>query len=744
MLSSRTTRRVEPSPMTLLSGVFSSPAMRLVLGIFLRCRKICALELIMQRIAHLRILGTARLLSVGLMCTCAALPIRAAADPSSPDARSLLGASGDNSNWSLPARTYAGNRYTTLSQVNKSNVGALGQAWRAAIADDGEQEASLIVWKGTMFVSTPHDGVLALDAVTGKLRWHAPYTPAYVLLFAVNRGIGLSDGKVFIATQDCRIRALDAATGKKVWDVQGCVDTSNSWYSMAAYVYKDQIIVGTGGGDNGNIGLVSAFSVHDGKRLWDWRSIPGPGEAGHDTWPGDSWQHGGGAVWNGLAIDQETDTLFVTPGNPGPDMVLKGRQGKDLYTDSLVALDISGKKPKLKWYYQLIENDTHDVDPAMVPVLFEARVSGTVRRLVAVGDKGGNFVILDRSSGAVVHRMVLSTQKGLNVPPTKQGVEACPNHGGGIEWNGGAYDPESNLFLVPSTEECGVFKIASDAPPQYIPGQPYEGGALPRRRNGTGVLTAVDVDTGRLRWRMPLPYPAEGGVLITSTGIAFTSDVGGNVYAFDAASGHQYWKNDTGSSIVAPISAYNVNGTDYLAVVVGEAGNQQTPNLPSTEGSRVIAYRLGAEEPIVNDTDGQLSSANAPNGLGGESEGPPQKSIGSAPYTKEQAAHGGEVYAKECAVCHGANLQGVSAPALTGTSFGRSHLNGSQLRTVVIQTMPLTAPGSLKADEYAAVIAYLLSYDCVQPAGDGKRQFPTEELPDLHQIELGSATCAPK
>jgi len=130
-----------------------------------------------------------------------------------------------------------------------------------------------------LYVSTPHGGVLALDATTGKLLWQAPYNPAYVLLFAVNRGVGLGDGKVFIATQDCRILALDATTGKQVWNVQGCRDTSNSWYSMAAYVYKNQIIVGTGGGDNGTIGLVSSFSIQDGKRLWDWRSIPASGRA---------------------------------------------------------------------------------------------------------------------------------------------------------------------------------------------------------------------------------------------------------------------------------------------------------------------------------------------------------------------------------------------------------------------------------------------------------------------------------
>jgi alcohol dehydrogenase (cytochrome c) len=659
-----------------------------------------------------------------------------------PDSETLLNARHDDANWVLPAKTYAGNRYTALNQIDKTNVGALGQAWRTDLADDGEQEAAPIVWNGIMYISTPHDGVLALDAGTGELLWQTPYNPAYVLLFAGSRGIGLADGKVFIATQDCRVIALDAATGKSVWNVQGCRDTSNSWYSMAAYVYKNQIILGTGGGDNGNIGLVSAFSIKDGKRLWDWQTIPGPGQPGHETWPGDSWKHGGGAVWSGIAVDQNTDTLFVAPGNPGPDFVLKGRVGESLYTDSLVALDIAGETPKVKWYYKILENDTHDDDPAMIPVLFEGQVGGQTRPMVAIGDKAGNFVLLDRTNGAVVHRLALSKQVGLNTPPSREGAEACPNHGGGIEWNGGAYDPASNSFLVPSTEECAVWKITSDDP-QYIAGQPYTGGPFPTRRNGTGVLTSIDVDTGELRWRNALPYPAEGGVLITATGLAFTSDVGGNIYAFDAASGHEYWKNFTGSAVVGPISAYSRDGIEYLAVVVGQAGNQQTPNLPTSAGSRVIAFRLGDAPTVVNDTTGQVALAKPPNGLGGAAESPP-KSAGSAPYTKQQVAQGSEVYAKKCAVCHGGNLQGVSAPALTGPGFGRSHLNASQLRTVVTQTMPLTAPGSLKPDEYAAVMAFLLSYDCVQPAGDGRQPFPTKDLPDLQHVELGSSTCPPK
>ncbi|MDB6090809.1 MAG: Pyrrolo-quinoline quinone [Gammaproteobacteria bacterium] len=660
-----------------------------------------------------------------------------------PATETLLEAAQDNGNWIVPAKTYAGNRYTALTQIDKTNVGKLSMAWKTDIADDGQQEAAPIIWNGTLYVSTPHDGVLALDASNGMLRWQAPYSPQYVLLYAVNRGVGLADDKVFIATQDCRVIALDAATGKSLWNVLGCRDTSNSFYSMAAYVYKNQIILGTGGGDNGTLGLVSAFSTKDGKRLWDWQTIPGPGTAGHETWPGDSWRHGGGAVWSGLAIDQHTDTLFVAPGNPGPDMILKGREGENLYTDSLVALDISGPQPRIKWYYKILRNDSHDDDPAMIPVLFEGLVDGHRRALVAIGDKAGNFLILDRANGKVLHRLALSNQAGIDTQPSLDGTKACPNHGGGIEWNGGAYDPDSNSFLVPSTQECAVWKIATDDP-QYIPGQPYTGGPLPKRQNGTGLLTSVDVDTGKMRWRHALPYPAEGGVLVTATGLAFTSDVGGNVYAYDAASGRQYWKDFTGSAVVAPISAYRLDGKEYLTVVVGEAGNQQTPNLPVSQGSRVIAYGLGSAPTVANAATGQVALASAPNGTRSESDAPPSKSTGSAPYTRQQVAQGQQVYAKECSVCHGANLQGLSAPALTGQSFGRSHLNAAQLRRIVTQSMPLAAPGSLPAADYAAVMAFLLSYDCVPPAGGTLQPFPTTDLPSLQQVNLGGVSCAPK
>jgi mono/diheme cytochrome c family protein len=195
-------------------------------------------------------------------------------------------------------------------------------------------------------------------------------------------------------------------------------------------------------------------------------------------------------------------------------------------------------------------------------------------------------------------------------------------------------------------------------------------------------------------------------VLVTATGLAFTSDVGGNLYTFDAQSGQQYWTRSTGSSVVAPLSAYSLDGTEYIAAT------------------------------------GQVALANAVKGSG-ESAAPVASSKGSAPYTKQQVAQGRDLYAQQCAACHGTTLQGISAPALTGPAFAHSHLTASQLRGAVTQRMPLTAPGSLRPEEYASIMAFLLDYDCVKPAGNDQQPFPTTDLPALQQVALGGTTCAP-
>ncbi len=658
-----------------------------------------------------------------------------------PDAQTLSHAGSDDADWLVWGKTLGGNRFTGLGDITKSNVAHLRKAWVTPVNDDGEEEASPIVYRGTVYVTTAHDGVLAVDGATGALRWAFGYNPSYELQYAVNRGVGIADGRIYLATQDCRIIALDAASGKKRFDVPGCKDTTNTWYSTAAYIYKHRVIVGTSGGDLGGRGMVRAFDSGDGSHVWDFNTVPAPGEAQHDTWPGNSWVHGGAAVWAGLSVDPQSDTVFIAPGNPGPNLTLYGRKGKDLYSNSVVALDISGVKPRVRWYYQVIPNDTHDADPAMPPVLFTATVARRPRALLAVADKAGDFVVLDRSNGSVVYRMAVSNQQGiLTTVPTLKGAFACPNHGGGVEWNGGSYDPASNLFLIPSTQECAVWKVTTTGPVPYVPGQPYSAGPLPKRHAATGVITAIDMGNGKVRWRRPVPYSAQGGVLITKTGLAFTTDLSGRVYALDAATGKELWHDDIGSSVVAPLSAYRAGGSEYVTVLAGEAGNQQTPNLPKTQGSRLVAYRLGVTRTAYNAASGQPTPL--PKTAQRTESGPvPASQTGTLPYTTAQVAAGGKLFAQQCSSCHGAHLQGVSAPALTGSGFGHANLNASQIRTIVTRQMPLSSPGSLKPAQYAAILAYLFAYNCVPPSGGGKTAFPTHDEPAFKNVTLRGATC---
>jgi alcohol dehydrogenase (cytochrome c) len=667
----------------------------------------------------------------------------ASASSTFPGAGDLIAAASDDDDWILPAKSYAANRYTGLAQITPQNVSTLAKAWTTELADNGQQESSLLVWHGIMYVSTPHDNVIALDAATGKLKWQFPYNPTYSLVYTVNRGVGLEDGKIFIATLDCHVIAIDALTGKQAWNVNGCpttpyASTANSLFSMAAYVYRDVVILGTGGGDDGNIGHVMAFSTHDGHRVWDWQNIPGPGQPGHETWPGDSWKHGAGDTWAGLSVDPTTQTLFIPVGNPGPDMVDTFRKGRNLYTDSVVALDISGPAPKLRWYYQMTQDDTHDADPDMPPVLFDAKVGSTTRALLAEGDKAGNFVVLDRRSGKLVYRMAVDRQTGvLTTHPTVQGTFACPNHGGGIEWNGGGYDPATNRFLVPSTQECATWKLATTNP-QYIAGQPYTGGPLPKRQRATGVLDAIDLGTGRIAWAAPLPYSAQGGVAITRSGLVFTSDTGGDVYAIAPQSGKVLWHANTGASIIAPLSVYAAGGNEYVAVLSGSAGSQQTPNAPVAKRSLITAYRLGPVAAIVNSSAGQqvVAETSAQNAAA-------PASVGTAPYTASQAAAGAKLYGQQCSSCHGAHLQGLSAPALSGVSFGNAHLTLASVRNIVIKQMPLSAPGSLTPQQYASIMAYLLQYDCVRATPGGSAQFPTVDQPGFAKVTFGGRSCPP-
>lgn len=512
-----------------------------------------------------------------------------------PSAETLVKAAGDSASWMLPAGNYTGNRQVTEREIGPDNLGQMQVAWTFKIPGGGPVEASPIVWNGMVYVTSSHDDVYALDAKTGEVKWKYNPNPTQLVGFPRNRGVAVYDGMVFIAMLNGHLAALDAKTGKEIWNKQTVQDPKDSFYTMQPVPYKGKILLGVSDGDWGGIGGISAFDPKTGDRMWQWQSIPGPGAPGHDSWSGDSWKRGGGTIWSGVAIDPATDTLYVDTGNPQPDFLGKVREGRNLYTDSMVALDISGSQPKMKWYHQFIAHDTHDWDPAMPPVLFTGKVDGKEMKLAAAGDKAGNFWILNADTGQLVSHTPVSYQMNQDSVPPEQGVNyACPNTNGGVEFNGGAYDPSTNTFFVPSTNQCGKWSANKEA--DYVPGQFYLGGKFPGLVGpNTGWFSAIDVGTGVLDWRHHLDLPANGGALVmdysagreptSQQSLVFTGLLDGNFNAYDAHSGKLLWHHETGGSIIAPPATFTMDSDRYVLVASGDPGFLKVPEMskPATE-----------------------------------------------------------------------------------------------------------------------------------------------------------------
>jgi alcohol dehydrogenase (cytochrome c) len=526
---------------------------------------------------------------------------------SGPSSQAFMQAGEQSENWILPAGNYTGNRQVKESEISPQNVDQLKVAWSFKIPTDGPIEASPIVWDGMIYLTSNRDDVYALDAKTGELKWQYNPKPEQLVGFPRNRGVAVLDGKVFVAMLNGHLVALDAKTGKEVWNKQTVQDPKDSFYTMQPVPYKGKLLLGVSDGDWGGIGNISAFDPNSGERLWQWNAIPGPGEPGHDTWSGDSWKRGGGTVWSGVAIDPKSDTLYVDTGNPQPDFLGVNRKGKNLYTDSMVALDISGAKPKMKWYHQFIAHDTHDWDPAMPPVLFSGTVDGKTMQLAAAGDKAGNFWILNAKNGDLISRTPVSYQMNQDSQPPQNGTNyACPNTNGGVEFNGGAYDPATNTFFVPSSSQCGKWSANEKA--EYTPGQFYLGGKFPSLVGpNTGDFSAINVDTGVFNWRQHLDLPANGGALVMDynasrspsdkESIVFSGTLDGKFRAYDTQSGKVLWEHDTAGSIIAPPATFTMGKTRYVLVAPGGPGFLKVPELKTQGPATLTAFMSSEQQP---------------------------------------------------------------------------------------------------------------------------------------------------
>ncbi|HWF45529.1 MAG TPA: PQQ-dependent dehydrogenase, methanol/ethanol family, partial [Bryobacteraceae bacterium] len=458
----------------------------------------------------------------------------------------IANADNDPGNWLTYSGDYFGHRFSPLTELTPANVSQLHVRWAYQFPDSGT-EVSPIVADGVMYV-TGANTAAALDLKTGRelWTWKRPIPSDYqsIGFGRTNRGPAILDDMLYVATLDCYIVALDIHSGIERWATK--VENYKTGYSMtlAPLAIRDKVIVGVSGGETGIRGFIDAYDAKTGKRAWRFYTIPGPGEPGHETWRGNSWKTGGGSTWVTGAYDLATNIVYWGVGNPSPDWNGDARAGDNLYTCSLVALD--GDTGALKWHFQFTPHDTHDWDSAHVPVLFDATIRGTKRKLIAVANRNAFYYVLDRTTGEFVAGRAYAKQtwaKGLDdqgraikLPgsePTEQGALIWPNLNGGTVWFSPSFSPVAGLFYV-AVREMGAKYYKRDA--EYKLGTFFAGGGedeIPAD-DQSGAIRALDPATGHEKWEFKLKQPPWAGVMATAGGLVFGGSFEGVFFALDA------------------------------------------------------------------------------------------------------------------------------------------------------------------------------------------------------------------
>ncbi len=477
-----------------------------------------------------------------------------------------------------------GNRYSALDQITPHNVARLAPRWIFPVPGARHLEVTPIVVDGVMYI-TNVNAAWALDAATGREIWHYERPRSKGLsgdaAGGINRGVAVLGNRVFMVTDNAHLIALDSLTGTLLWDTQMADSNANYGATSAPLVVEDLVVSGTSGGDEGIRGFVSAYRASTGERVWRFWTIPAPGEPAAATWVGRAIEHGCAATWLTGTYDPETGTLFWPVGNPCPDFNGDERQGDNLYSDSVVALD--PHTGALKWHYQFTPHDLHDSDATETPMLVDARYGDRPRQLLLHGDRNGFFYVLDRGSGQFLNATpfvrLLTWASGIGkdgrpllVPgsePTLAGARACPSMDGATNWMSTAFDPNRRLFYLLALEKCNIFSKSSAV---WKAGESYYGGGAREVPGETPrqYLRALDLDTGKIVWEISQTGEEEswGGVLAVP-GIVFYCDNAGAFAAVDSATGAPLWHMHLNTAWKASPMTYLARGKQYLAVAAG-------------------------------------------------------------------------------------------------------------------------------------------------------------------------------
>jgi alcohol dehydrogenase (cytochrome c) len=494
--------------------------------------------------------------------------------------------------WPLFGRDTDNTRFATQDEIDTGNVDELGEAWSTDLGPDQFlMESFPIVIGETIFVTTSTDEVIALDGKTGQTKW--TYTPEVDFSqstgvggygVSVNRGVAAENGKLFVLTFDDKLQAISQKTGERLWSSTVADPATGAYESMAPSVYDGKVYVGDSGSEDGVRGFVACYDQKTGKKLWQFYTVP---KAGTGWVPKGG---GGGTIYMPPTIDTKTGIVYVGTGNPAPVIIGAKRPGKNLYTDSILALDAN--TGELLWYHQEQAHDLWDYDAESPVVLFNAEIEGRRRRGVAEAGKNGLLFLLDAKTGKNLFPSVPFVKRDHS-PPTEEGTLECPGAVGGSQYSPLAYSPETQAVYVSGINICMVLKVTYE----NHNGEKQFGGdrIVPEDTEKTGTFTAVSTIDGKVIWKHNMPTPMDGGATATAGGLVFTGDQQGILYAFDAESGKNLWQGNLKLAFGTAPVVYSIDGSQYVLVTIGGAALTASEELGEI-GARVVALKLGGKE----------------------------------------------------------------------------------------------------------------------------------------------------
>jgi alcohol dehydrogenase (cytochrome c) len=586
-----------------------------------------------------------------------------------------------NTDWPAYNNTANGQRYSPLAQITAENVIRLKEVCRLKIDDSGTFQAGLVEIGGVIYLTNSHD-TLAVDATTCAAQWRHEYQPEQEDVFQINRGVAVANGKLFRGTPDGRLLAIDASSGKTRWQEQIGDPMQGEFFSSVPAVWQGSLILGAAGSDWGIRGRIMAFDQDTGRELWRFYTIPRDQETGADTWANrKSARYGGGGTWSTYTLDMAAGEVFVPVGNPAPDFVPSHRPGQNLFTNSVVVLN--ARTGALKWWHQMAPNDGLDLDVGAAPMLYWNSKGDP---MVAIGSKDGYVYSVNRETHRRAFATAVTTIRKPTHAPDAAGVHSCPGPVGGVEWNGPAYDHKTQQIVIGAVDWCALIKSGNV---DFRPGQLLIGGMWVWDEQRSGWVSALDPDSGKVRWQYHADAPVVAGVTPTAGGVTFTGDMAGNLLALDSRDGKLLLKTATGGALAGGVISYARGGRQYVAIT---SGNVSRLSFGENGKPSLVIYAL-AENTAAVASAAPLASNDVP------TTAPPAQLLGDA-------ARGGDIYQKNCAACHGGHGEGAVGPALSGLHVRRSLAAIVEWIVKPSNKMPQLYPATLNAQAVADVAAF--------------------------------------